>query len=556
MGKGNLTEGRLLEAAGDVIFGRGEDYVRYVHGLRVAGTRAQASIQAKNVYVVELDWGSGELGADCTCPHFDKGFFCKHLVALGLAVIDQALPISPVESPDGVNLRDLVETLEASDLRDLVLELAKRDSAVDQFIRVRAAVTGALGEETSKALVENVKAALNVRGFIDYRRSFDVARSAAELLDGLESYFDSGASEVIRPALLRALTRLRAITGQADDSSGSIGNVCQRAADLYARACREGSPDPVALARWLAKFRDESPGWPETVLADFVEAFDERGLKAYRRSVEVLDEKYSGTEQSQRFEINRMLLELADHDGDVDRAISLLDDGAHTDFRGIVDRLREAGRTDEVLGWIDRAVGAGRISEHLGIGPFWLDPAEVADAYLAADRVEDAISVLRRNFAWRPGNKAFSLLLRYAESLGLRAEERDWALATATELAGSNQFSNGAVLVELALAEGDLTAAWAAAEQFGPGHQWRQLAVASEPEHPRQAADLHLGQLEEKLRHPDSAMYPEIAEMLTRMKRLYERAGDREDFAVLITQVRASYARRPALMSALDRRGL
>ena len=59
----------------------------------------------------------------------------------------------------------------------------------------------------------------------------------------------------MRPALLRALTRLRKITEQADDSSGSIGDQCQRAADLYARACRLGEPDPVKLATWLVKFR-------------------------------------------------------------------------------------------------------------------------------------------------------------------------------------------------------------------------------------------------------------------------------------------------------------
>ena len=132
---------------------------------------------------------------------------------------------------------------------------------------------------------------LAFRGFVDYRRSFEVAGVASEVLDELENHLNSGAAEVVRPALLRALTRLRKIIEQADDSSGSIGDECQRAADLYARACRLGEPDPVKLATWLVKFRADSPGWPHVVLADFVDAFDEQALGTYRRAVAALDRK-------------------------------------------------------------------------------------------------------------------------------------------------------------------------------------------------------------------------------------------------------------------------
>ena len=116
----------------------------------------------------------------------------------------------------------------------------------------------------------------------------EVAEAAGEMLDELENHLNSGAAEVARPALLRALTRLRKIIEQADDSSGSIGDQCQRAADLYARACRLGAHDRVKLATWLVKFRADSPGWPNLVLADFVDAFDEQALATYRRAVAAL----------------------------------------------------------------------------------------------------------------------------------------------------------------------------------------------------------------------------------------------------------------------------
>ena len=80
----SLTEAGLLRAAGETSFHRGEDYVRYVHGSRVVGEKAEASIQAKRVDLVELDW---LLGRAAWCVHLPtprRGtYFCKHLVAVG-----------------------------------------------------------------------------------------------------------------------------------------------------------------------------------------------------------------------------------------------------------------------------------------------------------------------------------------------------------------------------------------------------------------------------------------------------------------------------------------
>nr|WP_248580453.1 DUF6880 family protein [Nocardioides sp. InS609-2] len=300
-----LTEAGLLRAAGRTSFDRGEDYVRYVHGLRLSGTSARGSIQAKRVYLVELDWSNGRIDGDCTCPHHSKGNFCKHLVALGLAVLDEsgsgrggdASP-SPETTPV---LATYVETLDPTLLRRLVIELAERDPHVGRILQVRAAATQA-DPKAAVDLTRLVQQAFSTRGFVDYRRSFDVAHDAQRVLDELQDHLESGAADAVRPALLKAVTRLRTVILRADDSAGSIGDACQRAADLYARACREGSPDGVKLARWLAKFRDDSPGWPETTLPDFVDAFDERALSVYRKAVDALDAKHKDIEAYERFE--------------------------------------------------------------------------------------------------------------------------------------------------------------------------------------------------------------------------------------------------------------
>ena len=70
------------------------------------------------------------------------------------------------------------------------------------------------------------------------------------------------------------------------DRDGLMERACDRAAELYARACREGRPDVGALAAWLAQFRLEVLSCPELALTDFLPALGEEGLAVYREAVE------------------------------------------------------------------------------------------------------------------------------------------------------------------------------------------------------------------------------------------------------------------------------
>jgi hypothetical protein len=553
-----LSETTLLKVAGDLVYARGEDYVRYVRGLRTTDFRAYASIQAKNVYQVELDWSGPLPDGSCTCRHHADGNFCKHLVATGLAAIDtgRVAVDDTASSTAEAALEAAVQAMDVDELRELVMTLAQRDDGVRRLLEISA--TTAAGDDThAKAELEDyVRNALAFRGFVDYRRSFEVAGAASEMLDELESHVNSGAAEVARPALLRAVTRLRKIIEQVDDSSGSIGDQCQRAADLYARACRLGEPDPVKLATWLAKFRADSPGWPNLVLADFVDAFDEQALGTYRRAVAALDLKLEGQDHWKRFEVDAMLLELADHDGDVDRAVRLLAQREHPEYGAIVDRLRAARRTDEAVAWIDRAVAEGRVTGHGGGNAYWLCPDNVAATYQGLGRIDDAVAVLRADFVRQPSVGAYRVLLDFAAGIDRADAERTWAFDHARQLAVSDRFAAGAVLVQLSLSDGDVDAAWLAAERYGPGWAWRELADRGAEARPVAAADLHRPQLENDLRHPNSKLYPGIAATLATMAELYERGGRSADFASFIAQIRQDYGRRPSLMKALDAKRL
>ena len=95
-----------------------------------------------------------------------------------------------------------------------------------------------------------------------------------------------------------------------------------------------------------------------------------------------------------------------------------------------------------------------------------------------------------------------------------------------------------------------------AARELGAGYQWKKLAEASADFAPLEAAALWRKDIEKHLTHPDSKLYADIAKQLTTMRDLYHRAGAEADFATYVSELRETYRRRPALMSALDRQGL
>ncbi|MFN2319204.1 MAG: tetratricopeptide repeat protein [Dermatophilaceae bacterium] len=393
------------------------------------------------------------------------------------------------------------------------------------------------------------------RDFVDYRRSFEVARAAQVVLEELTAHIDEhGATgaDVIAPAAKRLTLRLQQITLHADDSSGSIGGACQDALDLYALCCREGSPDSVKLARWIVKAREDSPGWPNITLEPFAPAFTAEAWDAYRAAVADLDGR---TEPGQygidRFEVERMILELLDHDGDVDGAIRLLSDRERPRFGGIIRRLLAADRTEEAMDWLDRAVAAGRVwhqddDYHLSFGT-------AADLYAQAGRVEEAFAVLRAGFRRHAGPGAYRALVDFAAGHGRGESERAWAVEEATRQA---RLVDGSALVGIHLAAGDEESAWTAARDFGAGVRWSELAERFRTSHPDRAGELYAMQLPGLLSVAKTRAYPGIARHLVEMERLYAAAGRTDEFRSLMAELRSTYARRTSFIKALDKRAL
>ena len=333
------------------------------------------------------------------------------------------------------------------------------------------------------------------------------------------------------------------------DNADALHEVAERASALFGRAVG-GHVHPVSLARWVVGFRVEYGGWPSLTLDAVAHAFDEPAWDAYRTSVASLGGGGPAADPY-RSEIDRMLLELADHDGDVDRAVALLSGGDRPYHREIFRRLRDAGRPADVLAWLDRAVTQGCVAWRAG--PTIVPVEDAVDAYLDGERPDAALAIARSLFNRDLSVDAFRLLISVADRCGSHDEQRTWAFEQATQRAHS---SGGAHLIRLHLADGNVTHAWEAADAFGAGHAWRELVDASEDGFPLRAGRLCLAQVLESLTTPDSKRYPAIVDLLVKARTLYDTAGHRAEADAEINRLREVYRRRPALMSAMNRAGM
>ena len=247
------------------------------------------------------------------------------------------------EDGPGPAVQAYLDGLNRSELHELVLTLAECSETVRRTLEAVAELAGERRGGAGEDPVRRAAALLSApKGYEDYE-SYDFeygeyadngyAADILDFLDELEALIDDGGADAAAPPLHMIIVRLRPDLYEGlGDTGGLMERAGDRAAELYARACREGRPDVGALAAWLAQFRLEGLSCPELALTDFLPALGEEGLAVYRGAVE------AAPPSRQRFVLE---VELADADGDVDRAVELLaEETTGPWYASIVERLQ------------------------------------------------------------------------------------------------------------------------------------------------------------------------------------------------------------------------
>jgi uncharacterized Zn finger protein len=547
-----FTEVDLKVAAGPRSFDRGLDYLSQVSDLDFDGPEITATVYGSDAYEVCLTVGTGRSGnvvliGDCTCPFGQEGNFCKHCVATGLAALKLAATRRAI--PASHQKRDLLVSWLASLSKDElvaeILELLDSDRDLRRRFELRAAARQANVHQVRSA-VQNL---VDRGGFIEYDEARDHAGDVSRAAEAIDALIDGGAAEDAIDLARDALDWVREAYGSADDSSGAIGTTAHELLAVHLRACRAAAPDPVDLGEYLADLiiADNHGFAPD--LRDYTDLLGDEGTAAIRESVTAV---YQATPE--QWNVRNLMESLLKAEGDIDALVAFY--SAHLDDRGqqhltIARVLDEAGRPGDALDWAERGVGKasrpdGKLIDY------------VVARYSAAGRQADVLELRRSVFQNERSLANYQTLRQAAIDSGTWQAERPRALAELGEDAKIRPAWswNGPVLIEALLNDGDLDAAWTAADSGATQDQWIRLADASVPTRPADALAVYLKAITPLTGQTGDNVYHQIARLLLAARACHETLGTPGEFRQYLTMLRTSQKRKRNLMAILADNGL
>ncbi len=580
-----VTEAALRAAAGERSFERGTRYLNAVSSMETVGNQVIATVRGSADYLVvltlpEVSSGAGPRG-ECNCPYGQEGFFCKHCVAVGLAILRDARAVprqrgktASTSKTTGTDRRaraskpsDLSTWLNAVSRDELValvcdqvvedddwrrrLELHAATAASDvPAVRDRALSLLAGGEEYGQYRFAGQY------GYLEGPESWYYARRVRQVTEAVRQLSAAGRAG---DAMLIAEQALAAISGSSRHASDRAGVIAVAAGELAAahqEACRATAADPVRLADFLAARMIDPDDAEQVHPADYADLLGTDGMARLR---ERISQAWTANPAgwSERLAMESILTLLGDVDGLVAVLASSLDGRGCAHLR-IAGELDQAGRADEALAWAERGLReSGEPDQRLA--------DYVVGRYRAAGRLAEALAVRRERFQATPSVASYELLHEIAELAGTWDGIRTWALGLLREQAarrsrpagfagpqGWTGWTPACVLVDVLIADGDIDAAWAAADGVASDDQWCRLANLVIETRPADALAVYRRLIGMLTRETGDPVYERIAQLLAAARTCHRRLGTEAAFAVYLRALREDQKRKRKLIRILD----
>jgi uncharacterized Zn finger protein len=548
-----FTKDDLKSAAGAKSFERGLDYLRDVEDLEVAGTQITACVYGSSTYRVRLTFGDEELNGSCTCPYGREGFFCKHCVAVGLAVLEtgEELPALIEATRAGREaLGSWLESLSKEELLAELLGLLDEEPDVRRRFEVRAASVNLDAATVQRAVQELV--AVPRRTNAEYGEAYAYANDVYKAAAAIDDLTDAGGGGDAIGIAREAVTLVTKAFEYVDDSSGVVDDAAGELLAAHLRACEAAPPEPVLLGDYLAGLLLDSDYGIGPDIADYAGLLGDNGFAAVRARIEA-----AYTRNPLDWQARSVMESLARAEGDVDALIAIY--AAHLDDRGwnhlrIAQELDENARSGEALRWAERGLAEAahpdvRLVDYL------------AGRYAAAGRGDDVLSLRRDRFRDERTLATYQALRGAARDCGVWPAERAEALA----LLGADVYRpsarelwrpDGPVLVDALLDDGDLDAAWEAAKDAASDAQWVRLADASAATRPADALAVYLRAVAPLKSLTGDRVYHRMANLLLSARACHETLGTMDRFARYMTALRLDQKRKRNLIKVLDQNGL
>ncbi|MFD3676448.1 SWIM zinc finger domain-containing protein [Streptomyces sp. NPDC058613] len=554
---GGLTEAKLRAVAGERSFERGLGYVGAVSGVEVGDGWIRASVRGTERYEVELvPGGRGSPAGTCDCPYGQDGNFCKHLVALGLAVIGREADLSRGRESARDRARGLDAWLSGLSREDL-LALVREETAEDRQLRRRLELRAASARGDLAGIRSRIRELLDIGpfaqyGHVEYADARAYADQAGQAVSAIKGLTGSGRAADGVALAREAIGLLAGLLESVDDSDGWLGRIGGDLADAHHDACRAARTDPEELAHWLVTHAlDDAAALTDIDPLDYEDLLDERGMAALRRyAVDAWQANRTGWAEKD------LMHRLAKSGRDIDTVIAVhaadLAPNGHTHLL-IARELDAAGRTAEALEWAERGI---RETEDIAtVDPVLVD--HLTDRYTRAGRLADAVTLRRDHFAACRTLFTYRQLRAAASTAACWPAERGKALTLLRADAERAGPHGGRVLVDVLLDDKDVDAAWEAAGEFGAHDgQWLTLADHSRPTRPADALSVYLRLAARLTRETGNHAYEQLVSLLLSIRACHRHLGTPDDFAEYVTDLRATQKRKRNLMLLMEQHGL
>lgn len=586
-----ITEKRLRSMADSARFQRGQEYYQggAVTGLRQYRGRVSATVAGSRDYRVTLWEEAGKLKFECSCPDGMDYAFCKHCVAVGLALLEQTGEedtggnkstgkTSRKKARQDITAEDIhawLQKQDAATLADLLVAQAMDDQNLYRTLQLK--VAGAIGGDANISAVKQALGEAILPGyFIEYHDAYDYAKTVETAIFALEDLLHEGQAGTVIELAEFALHKAEEAMDNIDDSSGHMDGILENLQVLHLAACKDAKPDPQVLAERL--FEWELTGEWEVfsgAAARYADVLSERGLKRYRELAQAAWRKLKPLtgaagkptdyeEAHRRRRITHIMETLAQQSGDVEALVEVLrhDLSQPYSFLKIAETYKKAKKTDNALEWAERGIKMFPDTPDSRLLEF------AADEYHRRQRHDEAVSLIWQLFTDRPGLEQYRQLKQHADRCQQWPHWRKQAMDHLHGLlenkpaqkrpSGNFYFSYAygprSVLVEIHLWENNVELAWELA-QGGELHEglWLKLADKRAQQHPDDAIKIYRNQVEAAVSQTSKKDYSVAVRYLEQIRALMAQSGREEAFSRYLETLRTTHKRKRSFIAMIEK---
>lgn len=439
-------------------------------------------------------------------------------------------------------------------LVDMLLEVSGRDDRLAQSLLVKSARAGKKDSLVSD-LRQVIDEVTTVHGFVDWRSMHSFSDPLDQAVDTLAELLTPQRAAALVELAQYAIERAEAALESVDDSSGQVGDILCRLGDLHLKACKLARPDPVELAHDLFHLETTLPfGVCSFSALTYKDALGAKGLQSYRALAQAQwDALGSVGEKSgfdhDRFKITRIMEDLARASGDVDALIAIKSQDlthAHA-YLTIAEILAENKRHDEALQWAERGLVDHPERPDNRLRDF------LVTAYLKRKRPKEALQLTWVQFEEQPGLAAYQKLHGIATKLDAWPAQRVRALqvldaAITRDASQTTRWQpkpsrpDTSRMLAIALWEGDLDAAWVAAQNGKCEQSLRiSLAKALGPTRAHDAIGLYRQVVPEVVGQTNNEAYASAVRLVREVQKLMLGLGQAPQFAAYLAELRLAF---------------